>query len=195
MLFWIFFLYFCYPLLIATFSIFMDHWLILDFPPYSSPKSTLEMMLYTFVFALFILFLLISWSSWNYWCYGGLDRRKSPTIIPNSTLALAFNIPLETIINARDAKHALITPTQSSFTLTQLKRLSSTSPCLYLERVSPLPWKKLTDASLKTKTLYFLTLHRKLIEWKKLPYVYPHKIVFFYCYFSINSFFRLCRYH
>lgn len=142
----------------------MDHWLILDFSPYSSPKSTLEMMLYTFIFALLILISLISWSSWNYLCYGGLDRRKPPATIPSSTLALAFNVPVETIINAHDAKYALIAPTQFSFTLTLLKRLSSTSPCLYLERVSPLPWKKLTDASLKTKTIYFPTLHRKLIE-------------------------------
>lgn len=142
----------------------MDHWYILDFSPYSSPKPTLEMMLYTFIFALFILILLISWSSWNYLCYGCLDRRTPPATVPNSKLALAFNIPLETIINARDAKYALITPAQFTFTLTLLKRLSSTSPCLYLERVSPLPWKKLNDASLKTKTLYFPTLHRKLIE-------------------------------
>jgi len=142
----------------------MDQWFILDFSPYSSPKSTLEMMLYTFIFALLILLLLISWSSWNYFCYGGLDRRKPPATIPSSTLALAFNVPLETIINAHDAKYALITTMQFSFTLTLLKRLSSNSPCLYLERVSPLPWKKLTDDSFKTKALYFPTHHRKLIE-------------------------------
>lgn len=118
---WMAFLYFFHPLFTTFFWLLTGHWIQLHVLSYSTIDPTLDMLFRAILFSILILVILICWSSWNMWRYGGLDRRKSRPMVLDSTIASHFNISVETLTTARNAKLSLVMPVASGVLFTVLE--------------------------------------------------------------------------
>lgn len=108
---WVLFLYFFQPLFTAAFWLISGQWVYQHVFSVSSIQTTINMIIYSFYFAVLIMVVLISWATWNYWHYGRLERRKPRSPVADSAVAMHFSVPLRTVYSARNAKLAMVIPT------------------------------------------------------------------------------------
>lgn len=88
-------------------------------------RGTVELLIFTFFFAIVVFFILFLWASWNRLLYGGMDRRKPRPMPSEAEIAVWHNISVEQLHFAQGLKLMNVLYTEDVFEIERRQSLST----------------------------------------------------------------------